>query len=179
MAKSIKKSAVSAADTKELRSLAATAGVKFIGKKSEDLRKELLGIAVDDSKPAKKVAKSAKKPAEKSAGKSESIRREVSEKDLKAIEKYDTKKAKVISLRELGYSINAIGEAVGLHPTNVSRYVRDAGLSTSTATVPAERIKRIKATIASKKPAEKTVKAASVKAAPAKKEVKKAKAKVK
>jgi len=42
MAKQIKKSAVSKADTKELRALAATAGIKFIGKKTEDLRSELL-----------------------------------------------------------------------------------------------------------------------------------------
>ena len=65
-----------------------------------------------------------------------------------------TKKAKVITLREKGYSIAVIAEATDLHPTNVSRYIRDAGLSTSTVKVPAERISRIKATIASKKESE-------------------------
>jgi len=56
MSKQIKKSAVASADTKELRALAATAGIKFIGKKVEDLRVELMNIAVDDKvKPAKKA----------------------------------------------------------------------------------------------------------------------------
>jgi hypothetical protein len=38
-----------------------------------------------------------------------------------------------------------------MHPTNVSRYIREAGLSTSKVTVPEERKARIKATIAAKK----------------------------
>jgi hypothetical protein len=162
MAKQIKKSAVSKADTKELRALAATAGIKFIGKKTEDLRSELLKVAVDDkAKPVKKAkkegeAKPAGKKEKKAAKKDPAPKKErvaVSAKDTADIEKLDTKKARVITLRERGYSIHSIAEAVDLHPTNVSRYIREAGLSTSTATVPQERKDRIKATIAAKKPA--------------------------
>lgn len=176
MAKQIKKSAVSKADTKELRALAATAGIKFIGKKTEDLRSELLKVAVDDKvKPVKKAKKEAEsKPAgkkeKKAAAKKEPAPKKervaVNAKDSADIEKLDTKKAKVITLRERGYSIHSIAEAVDLHPTNVSRYIREAGLSTSTQTVPQERIDRIKATIAAKKPAP----AAAPKAAPVAKE---------
>lgn len=176
MAKQIKKSAVSKADTKELRALAATAGIKFIGKKTEDLRSELLKVAVDDNaKPVKKAKKEAEaKPAgkkeKKAAAKKEPAPKKervaVNAKDRADIEKLDTKKAKVITLRERGYSIHSIAEAVDLHPTNVSRYIREAGLSTSTQTVPQERIDRIKATIAAKKPAP----AAAPKVAPVAKE---------
>ncbi len=182
MAKQIKKSAVSKADTKELRALAATAGIKFIGKKTEDLRSELLKVAVDDkAKPVKKAkkegeAKPAGKKEKKAAAKKEPAPKKervaVSAKDTADIEKLDTKKARVITLRERGYSIHSIAEAVDLHPTNVSRYIREAGLSTSTATVPQERKDRIKATIAAKKPKA----AAAPKAAPVKnEETKKAK----
>ena len=38
-----------------------------------------------------------------------------------------------------------------MHPTNVCRYLRDAGLSTSSVTVPEERKARIRQTIALKK----------------------------
>lgn len=174
MSKQIKKSAVASADTKELRALAATAGIKFIGKKIDDLRGELMNIAVDDkAKPAKKAkkepeAKPAKK-AKKETVKKEAVKKErvaVSAKDASDIAKLDTKKAKVITLRERNYSIHSIAEAVDLHPTNVSRYIREAGLSTSTATVPKERIDRIKATIAGKKKAAAPVKAATKAAAP-------------
>lgn len=159
MAKVIK-SQVEAADTKSLRSLAAANGIKFIGKKTEDLRAELLAIAVEE--PAKKERKSAKKAAEAAADgaisfsapaepKKRAVRAAISEEDIALIATLDTKKARVITLRERGYSIHQIGEAVGLHPTNVSRYVRDAGLSTSSAVVPQERRDRIKASIAAKK----------------------------
>lgn len=176
MSKSIKKSAVASADTKELRSLAATAGIKFIGKKTEDLRKELSAVAVDDSKPSKKVKKAAK-PDEKAAGKAKKAAKKEVKKDISAADraeanKFDTKKGKVITYRERGYSIHAIAEEVGLHPTNVSRYIREAGMSTSTTKVPQERIDRIRASIAAKKP---VAKAVAVKATP-KKEVKKEKA---
>lgn len=160
MAKNPKKSAVENGGTKELRSLAAQAGVKFIGKKTEDLRKELLAIAVDDDKKktAKKKTVTAKKEPKEAAtegtkqASNHKTRVPVSKEDLDEMsEKYDTKKAKTIALREKGYSIHAIGEAVDLHPTNVSRYIREAGLSTSTVKVPKERIERIKATKAEKK----------------------------
>lgn len=183
MSKSIKKSAVAAADTKELRSLAAAAGIKFVGVKADDLRNQLNKIAVDDAKPAKKekpAAKKASKKDEPKAGKKEKPakkekkaaapkreKKELTNKDLADLSKCETKKAKVITMRERGFSIAEISEATELHPTNVSRYIRVAGLSTSTATVPAERIQRIKASIAAKKavhePAK--VKAAPVKAA--------------
>jgi hypothetical protein len=159
----IKKSAVETADTKELRSIATKAGIKFIGKKNDDLRKELLAIAEDDAKPAKKAA--AKKPAEKKpAGKKDAVKKDavkkeavkkervlVPEKRAKEVLALGSKKAQVITLREEGYPINAIAETVGMHPTNVSRYIREAGLSTSKVTVPEERKARIKATIAAKK----------------------------
>lgn len=165
MSKQIRKSDVSKADTKELRALAATAGIKFIGKKTDDLRAELMAVAVDDKKaaPVKKAAKPGEKA--KAAKKEPAPKKErvpVSAKDLAVIEKLDTKKARVITLREKGYSIHAIAEATDLHPTNVSRYIREAGLSTSTVTVPEERKERIRATIAAKNP---TPKAAPVKKA--------------
>lgn len=161
MSKQIRKSEVSKADTKELRSLAATAGIKFIGKKTDDLRTELMAVAVDDKKaaPVKKAAKPGEKA--KAAKKEPAPKKErvpVSAKDLAVIEKLDTKKARVITLREKGYSIHAIAEATDLHPTNVSRYIREAGLSTSTVTVPEERKERIRATIATKNPTPKAAK---------------------
>ena len=151
MSKQIRKSEVSKADTKELRALAATAGIKFIGKKTDDLRTELLAVAVDDKKAA--PVKKAPKPGEKSkiAKKEPAPKKErigVSAKDLAIAEKLDTKKARVITLREKGYSIHAIAEVTDLHPTNVSRYIREAGLSTSKIVVPEERKERIRATIA-------------------------------
>lgn len=186
----IKKSAVAKAkDLKELRNLAAKAKVKFLGLKKADLIDALNKVATDDIKPVKvKKVKGLKKeaeakPAKVKKEKAPAVKKErvlVSDKDMKAIDKYDTKKAKVITLRELGYSIHAIGEAVDLHPTNVSRYIREAGLSTSKVTVPEERKNRIKATIASKKPdaAPAKVKAVAVKdkKADAKPAVKKEKA---
>ena len=164
MQKNIKKAAVLKADVKELRALAATAKVKFIGKKTEDLRKELLKLAVDDT--AKKPAKKAAKKAEPAAGEKPAARREpklIGPDDVKAIEKFDTKKGKVITLRQRGFSIAEIAAAVTLHPTNVSRYIREAGMSTCKDKVPQERIDRIKATIASKKGTTQKVKAAPVK----------------
>ena len=154
------KSQVVAADTKSLRSLAAANGIKFIGKKTEDLRNELLAIAVEE--PAKKERKSAKKAAEAAADgaisfsapaepKKRAVHAPISEEDIALIATLPSKKARVITLRERGYSIHQIAEATVLHPTNVSRYVRDAGLSTSTAVVPQERRDRIKASIAAKK----------------------------
>ena len=115
-------------------------------------------------KKAHKQAENAHaKPAvKKAADKKE--RKLVSAADMKEIEKYDTKKGKVITLREKEYSINAIGLAVGLHPTNVSRYIREAGLSTSVVKVPKERKDRIKATIAAHKAAH--PKAAKIEKAP-------------
>ena len=159
MAKVIR-SVVEAADAKSLRSLAALNGIKFIGKETDDVRAELLAIAVEE--PAKKECKSAKKAAEAAADgaisfsapvepKVRSVRAPISAEDIALIATLPSKKARVITLRERGYSIHQIGEAVGLHPTNVSRYVRDAGLSTSTAVVPQERRDRIKASIAAKK----------------------------
>lgn len=171
MGTSIKKSEVTAAVTRELRSLAARVGVKFIGKKTEDLRDELLAIAVDDVKPAKRAkkdpeaaagTKAVKAPKEPKAKKEPAPKKEraprkervaVNAEDRAVIAVYDTKKAKVITLRELNYSIHAIAEEVGLHPTNVSRYIREAGMSTSTATVPEARREQIRATIAARKAA--------------------------
>jgi len=115
---------------------------------------------------AKPAGKKEKKAAAKKEPAPKKERVAVNAKDSADIEKLDTKKAKVITLRERGYSIHSIAEAVDLHPTNVSRYIREAGLSTSTQTVPQERIDRIKATIAAKKPAP----AAAPKAAPVAKE---------
>lgn len=151
------KSAVAAADGKALRAFASDRNVKYIGKKQEDLRAELMAMAEDDKvKKEKGAAKSAAKPAEKApAAKKEPApkkeRVSVSAADLAEIETMTTKKAKVITLRERKYSIHAIAEAVDLHPTNVSRYIRDAGLSTSTIVVPQERRDRIKASIALRK----------------------------
>jgi len=165
----MKKSEIDSASIKELRSMAAKNKIKFIGVTEVDLRKTLLAIADDEkSKPAKKEskpAKSAKKAAEpkmtvvkdakkNDAAPSKKESKPLSDADKKIIDGLGTKKAKVITLREKGYSIAVIAEATDLHPTNVSRYIRDAGLSTSTAKVPAERISRIKATIASKKESE-------------------------
>lgn len=157
MSKQIRKSEVSKADTKELRALAATAGIKFIGKKTDDLRAELMAVAVEDKKaaPLKKAPKPGKGTAAKKEPAPKKERVGVSAKDLAVIEKLDTKKARVITLREKGYSIHAIAEATDLHPTNVSRYIREAGLSTSTTVVPEERKERIRATIAAKNPAPK------------------------
>lgn len=181
----IKKSAVEKADTKELRSMATAANIKFIGRKNDDVRKDLLAIAEDDSaKPAKKAtAKKAtakkegeKKPAAKKEAAPKKERVRVPEKRAAEILALGSKKQQVITLREEGYPINAIAEVVKMHPTNVSRYIRDAGLSTSTVTVPEERKARIKATIAAKK-GEKTPskpKAAKKEPAPAKTAKKKA-----
>lgn len=176
----------SASDAKALRSLAAKAGIKFIGVSNENLKKQLVAVAEDDTKevaakgkaaPAKKAKKTgepakataAKKaaPAKKAAA-APAPKKELSAADKGDIAKLDTKKAKVITLRERGYSIHTIAEATDLHPTNVSRYIREAGLSTSKVTVPQERKDRIKATIASKKPAVKAVKAVAPKKAAAK-----------
>lgn len=185
----IKKSAVEKADTKELRSLATAANIKFIGRKNDDVRKDLLAIAEDDSaKPAKKATakkEGEKKPAAKKEAKPKAAKKEaapkkervrVPEKRAAEILALGSKKQQVITLREEGYPINAIAEVVKMHPTNVSRYIRDAGLSTSTVTVPEERKARIKATIAAKK-GEKTPskpKAAKKEPAPAKTAKKKA-----
>lgn len=184
------KSEIKKAVVADLRTFAAKKKVKFIGKKTDELRAELLKFASDAKKaaptnaakatgkvgkkgataPAAKggkvnATKKAESPvkAEKkvevkkekapAAPKERKVVARVMPDDavLKELEKFDTKKGKVIHLRERGYSVNTIGIVVGMHPTNVSRYIRDAGLSTCSATVPQERKDRIKASIAAKK----------------------------
>ena len=132
---------------KEAKKVAAKKTVKKgSGEKTKAANEKLKAAA----KPAKKV-KAAKKDAAPKAENERKVRVLPTDDILTELEKFDTKKAKVLHLREKGFSLNAIGIVVGMHPTNVSRYIRDAGLSTSDVTVPKERRDRIKATIAAKK----------------------------
>ena len=194
----ITKSQIEKAETKELRQLASENNVAFIGKKTEDLRAELLKIAEggsaaapvakkeavkEEKKEAAEAAAEKKAPAPKKEKKAPAPKKEkpapapraervpVGQADALAVEGLPTKKAKVQFLRALKdstgnkekYSLNAIAELVGLHPTNVARYCRDAGITHGGVTVPQERKDRIREAIAAKKHAQ-VVKAEEVKA---------------
>lgn len=132
---------IAAADTKQLRAIAATMKIKFIGKKTEDLRAELLAAA--GAGVEQKAVPQASRRREKSP--------DVSAEDAIKADGLAGKKQKVAFLRAAGYSTRAMAEFLGMHPTNVARCVRDLGMSTSTATVPEERKARIRAAIAARK----------------------------
>jgi len=139
-------------DVKALRAKAVELGIKYVGVKTETLAKLVAQAKpVKKAKAKKDVAVAAPaKPAKKAESKKTRVFVPVSDKDANAVATLKTKKERCISLRRAGYSLHAIARALEMHPTNVARYLRDAKM-TKGLTIPAERIKRIKKTIDSKK----------------------------
>lgn len=131
----------------ELKDFAKKLKVKWVGKKKEDLRADLIK-AVKERDKSNKVKTGLKangeKLVKKGAKKKEKEKKEektptavlISEKDIKLITGLPTKRERILKLDELGYGVPDFfdNELVAQHPTNCYAVLRSAGRSSSVRT---------------------------------------------
>lgn len=148
----------------DLVEFAKELGVKYVGKKKEDLRADLVGKVKAENKvekvekkskdkaDTKPVSKKEKTDAIVTAKKPEAKAVSISDKDIKLITGLPTKKERIIKLHDLGYNVPDFCShaLIDQHPTNCYAVLRNAGLSENGRTHSKETKDKIRATVVKK-----------------------------